>query len=522
MKAGIATLERSSVLVIDDERIVCNSIVSFLKRDGYLVEGYTDPHLALQRIAGSPFDIAIVDYNLPGILGDQLIRDMRKLRPTTLFVAITGVGSQDVALRMWEVGIEEYFEKPILDFDRFRRRLRELSAKARANTGRRGVLKDEELHQHPAFAGLIGRSPAMVRLKRDILDYAAYDVAVLIQGESGSGKNCVAEAVHLASRRAAGPLQVRNMASLSPQIVESQLFGHEKGAFSGAVSQQAGMFEGANDGSVVLDEVGEFPYDLQAKLLQVIHDRVFYRVGGTEPLKTTARVIASTHVDLVQAVKEQRFRQDLLYRINDVVIQIPSLRERKEDIPLLVWHFIRAFNEGQPEGQDEPVDNVDPAAMDLLIDHDWASNNVRELEKVVRRCLMKRLSSPGRLDEDTVRRVLLPEGGPMVGSRQLTQAADPDAHRRAPAPAGAVTGGFDPGWLDRPWKEARVEAEAWFREKYLRTCLRDNNNNVTHAARQAGVDRSNFHRMMRQADIHLMQKQTLSVQRRKRGDDPQD
>ncbi len=520
MKAGIATLERSSVLVIDDEPIVCNSIVSFLKRDGYLVEGYTDPHLALQRIAGSPFDIAIVDYNLPGILGDQLIRDMRKLRPTTIFVAITGAGSEDVAIRMWEVGIEEYFEKPILDFGRFRRRLQELSEKAQANAGLRGGLNEEALHEHPAFADLVGRSPAMVRLKRDILDYAAYDVAVLIQGESGSGKNCVAKAVHLASPRAKGPLEVHNLAALAPQLVESKLFGHEKGAFSGAVAQRLGMFECADTGTVVLDEVGEFPLELQAKLLQVIHDRIFYRLGGIEALKTTARVIAATHVNLEIAVRERKFRQDLLYRINDATIHIPPLRERKEDIPLLAWHFVRAAN--QLFGK--RVGSIDPAAMDLLLDHDWEANNVRELEKVITRCLIKLSNEQERLDEDTVRRVLFPEDGtPALANGALTPAdALPHAQRPAPAPAGAVTGGFDPGWLDRPWKEARVEAEAWFREKYLRTCLRDNNNNVTHAARQAGVDRSNFHRMMRQADIHLMQKQTLSVQRRKRGDDPQD
>ncbi len=332
---------RWSILVIDDEPQVCEGIQSVLSRSGYFVEAYTHPRAAVRSIAASHFDLALVDYQLPGMLGDQLIREMRQIRPETTFAAMTGYGSADVANRMLGQGAAAYFEKPILDIADFRRRIRDLLQKREETDRVTPFLDDQDLLTHPAFDGLLGTSQAMLRLKRDILFFAPYESNVLIQGESGSGKGQVAKAMHDASNRARGPFTPYNLTTTTSDVIEGMLFGSERGAYSGA-ERRPGIFEASNGGTVFLDEIGDLPLHLQPKLLTAVQDGIVFRLGNTTPTRFDARVIAATHVDLDQAVDDKKFRQDLLYRLNNVTLRVPPLRDRLDDVPLLAWHEIHS------------------------------------------------------------------------------------------------------------------------------------------------------------------------------------
>ncbi len=369
------------ILVVDDEEVMRESLAAWLREDGYTVETATSGAEALQKARSVDYAIYFVDLKMPGgIDGIETMMEVRKLHPDAPIIIVTAYATVDTAITAMKEGAQEYIVKPCNpeEISLLVRRIIKVKNLQRENLIlRKKLTKQYQLHD------IISKSPAMMKLFELVRDVASLRSTVLIQGESGTGKELVARAIHYSGDRANKPFIGVSCAALAETLLESELFGHEKGAFTGAVANRKGKFEMAHGGTIFLDEIGDISPKLQMDLLRILQERTFYRVGGTEELHVDVRVIAATNVDLERSVREGTFRDDLFYRLNVISINIPPLRERREDIPLLVETFIeRLVHELGKE-----VTAISEGALRVLMNYDWPGN-VRELENAIERAIV--------------------------------------------------------------------------------------------------------------------------------------
>lgn len=371
----------SKILVVDDEETLCWAFGQFLKEEGHTPLIASNAQEALDKASAEKPDLVIMDVRMPGQLnGIEAMSEMKKLDPEVYVIIMTAYGDMRTAIEAMQAGAYDYIIKP-LDLDQVSVIIQK-ALKSRELSRELTLLRSEVMGKYQKD-NIVGKSPQMQGIYKLIGTLTTNDVTVLIEGETGVGKELVAKAIHYNSFRRDKPFIVVNCAALTESILESELFGHEKGAFTGAMSQRQGKFEIAQDGTILLDEIGDISHNVQTKLLRVLDDREFERVGGNQTLKMSARVIAATNTDIAAAVQAGKFREDLYYRLKVVSIYIPPLRERKEDIPLLVRHFVDIFS----QEMDREIRGVDPGTMDLLLAYDWPGN-VRELENILKSAIV--------------------------------------------------------------------------------------------------------------------------------------
>jgi DNA-binding NtrC family response regulator len=381
----IPTLSRrGTVLVVDDEVGVRASIRAILEETCEILEAETGAD-ALEILRSREVDLVMLDQRMPGELGIDVLPRVKAADPSTVVVVATAVHDVRTAVEALKRGAWDYILKPF-DVDgilMLAERALEKRALEREVLGLRSVLASSGSPAVDGFEGLVGRHPEMVRVYQMITQVAATPTTVLITGESGTGKELVARAIHQHSERSAQPFVAINVAAIPETLIESELFGHEKGAFTGAHARRLGRFELAHGGTIFLDEIGSLRLDLQTRLLRALQEREIERLGGSRPVPVDVRVLAATNVNLRQAVRDRVFREDLYYRLNVVPIQVPPLRDRREDVPRLVEHFVRKF--ARESRRD--VRGVSAGALDALTRYDWPGN-VRELENVIHRAVV--------------------------------------------------------------------------------------------------------------------------------------
>src|ERR1700752_1019059 len=387
------TTRSGTVLVADDEEIMREILETVLTREGYDVRLASSGQEGLELARALPFDAAIVDIMMPGFNGIETLDELKRVDEDLAVIIITAFASVESAISAMKAGAFDYVTKPFKNDE-------VLVVVRNAMERRRLVHENRNLRQniqerYHKFANIIGKSPPMRQVFDLIIRSAPSRSPILIQGESGTGKELVARAIHANSSRAERPFVTVNSGTLPPDLLESTLFGHVKGAFTGAVYPKKGMFDLADKGSIFFDEIGNVPLETQAKLLRVIQERDFMRLGGMETIKVDARIIAATNVYLRQKMEEEKFREDLFYRLHVISIQLPPLRDRKDDIPLLVQHFLHKYGEENRKSALE----LTPDALDLLTDYDWPGN-VRELENVIERAVV--LTSGSRIGVELI------------------------------------------------------------------------------------------------------------------------
>jgi DNA-binding NtrC family response regulator len=383
----------ASVLVIDDEEIMRDILGTLLEREGYSVRLASSGQEGLDLAKSLPFDAVIVDVMMPGIDGLQVLAELKKHDEELPVLMITAYASMESAIAAMKKGAFDYITKPFKNDE-------VLIVLQNAIERRQLVAENVSLRQnlqarYNKFAGIIGKSSRMKQVFDLIIQAAPSRSTILITGESGTGKELVARAIHSNSARSEKSFVAVNSGNLPPDLLESTLFGHVKGAFTGAVYPKKGMFDLADKGSIFFDEIGNIPIETQAKLLRVMQEREFMRLGGMETIKVDVRIIAATNVHLKQEMEEGRFREDLFYRLHVISIQLPALRERRDDVPLLVQHFLEKYGEENGRKNIE----IAPESLDLLMEYDWPGN-VRELENVIERAVV--LSTGNRIGTDLI------------------------------------------------------------------------------------------------------------------------
>ncbi|MBK8690937.1 MAG: sigma-54-dependent Fis family transcriptional regulator [Deltaproteobacteria bacterium] len=371
---------RGRILIVDDEANARAALSEILREEGYETETAADGFKALGKLGAFSPDLILTDLKMPGLDGLGLLKEARAASPSTVLVVMTAFGTIDSAVEAIKLGAENYLTKP-LDPGTLVAVVERAMEKARL-MAEAAVLR-ERLRERNAFGHIVGEHPSMKALLETVAQVAPSRSSVLIVGESGTGKELVAAALHRASTRAQQPLVRLNCAALSESLLESELFGHERGAFTGAVGRREGRFKQADGGTLFLDEVGEIPAATQVKLLRFLQEREFERVGGNETLKVDVRVVAATNVDLEDRVRRGQFREDLFYRLNVIRVDLPPLRDRRTDVPLLAGFFLRRY--AQENGK--RILGFSEEAMQRLMAWSWPGN-VRELEHAVERAVV--------------------------------------------------------------------------------------------------------------------------------------
>src|SRR5216684_2197638 len=393
-QSGKRSMSKGSILVVDDESEIREGLELLLRGEGYGVSSAETGESGLEKLEQHPYDLLLLDVSLPDRNGLDMLKEIHRRDPQLSIVLITAYGSIDMARAAFKNGAMDYITKPWSNDEL-------LAQVAQAVESRR--LRDENvqlkraLKQRFNFPNIVGKSDKMQMLLDLVTQVAPSRPTILISGESGTGKELIAKAIHSASTRADKAFVPVNTGSIPVDLLESQLFGHVKGAFTSAVASKKGLFEVADQGTIFFDEIATISPETQAKLLRVIQEREFMRLGGTEQIKVDVRIVAASNVDLLTLVREGRFREDLYHRLNVIAINLPALRDRKEDIPLLIDHFLRRYCEENAK----PLRRFTTAAMKLLMDYDWPGN-IRELENVVESAVV--LSTQEHMDSD-----LLPE-----------------------------------------------------------------------------------------------------------------
>jgi two-component system response regulator PilR (NtrC family) len=367
------------ILVVDDERSMRELLAIVLRREGYEVVLAENGRVALEHLEQAPIDLLISDIKMPDMSGVDVLRAAKKIDQDILGIMITAFASTETAVEAMRLGACDYLSKPF-DIDVLKMKVREKIENRRLR--QENVLLKRTLGLSHQFTNIIGRSEAMLDVFRMIETVAKTQSTILLTGESGTGKGLVAQAIHFHSLRRDKPMVALNCGAMPETLLESELFGHMRGAFTGADSNKKGLLEVAEKGTIFLDEIGEMSPVMQVKLLRVLQERRFRRVGGLDELTADIRVVAATNQDLGKAVAENRFREDLFYRINVIPIVLPPLRDRREDIPLLAEHFLIKY----AEQMDKPVMGISRGALEVLMRHEWPGN-IRELENVLERAV---------------------------------------------------------------------------------------------------------------------------------------
>jgi DNA-binding NtrC family response regulator len=458
-------MSKGSICIIDDEPDMVETCSDILRAQGYDVATSSDGGEGLALIGTKRFDIVLVDLMMPKVDGMQILTAVKKADSGSLVIIFTGYPTIDSAVSAMKNGAFDYLVKPFMATQL-------ISVIDRAIAVRQLQEENRDLKQKLASAVIdhpfIGTSPSIREVLNSIQKVAPLESNVLITGESGTGKELVAKTIHLNSKRKDKTFVPINCSALPEPLLESELFGHEKGAFSGAVKQSIGLFEFADKGSIFLDEIGELPLSLQAKLLRVLQEREIRRVGGKEQISIDVRIIASTNRDLEQFVKEGKFREDLYFRLNVIRLKVPPLRERLEDITLLARHFLDSFNSTHKSKIDISAD-----AIALLKKYSWPGN-VRELENAIH------------------------QGASMTDNMVIEPRDLPEALLKQPA---AVSGrGISPA-TEHTFNDAKNDAMSQFEKDYLLSILQKAKGNVSNAAEMAGMHRSSFQRLIRKYHI---------------------
>ena len=460
----------SRVLLVEDDLSIATVISEALREEGIDVTACESLSRRDDLLADRRFDVMLTDVMLQDGDGLASIDSVRELAPHMPVIVLSAQNTLDTAVRASDSDAFEYFPKPF-DLDDLTHAVKQ----ALANRPIASETVDDDDNTLP----LIGRSPAMQGVFRMITRVLRNDLTVLVTGESGTGKELVAEAIHQLGARKTGPFVAVNMAAIPHDLLESELFGHERGAFTGAVSQQIGKFEQANGGTLFLDEIGDMPADAQTRLLRALQSGRIRRVGGRQEIGVDVRIIAATNRDLAPMIAEGRFREDLFYRLNVVPIHLPPLRERREDIGALIRHFL-----GQAIAEGLPKRGISEAAVDALDSHDWPGN-VRELRNVVFRLAL--LARDEIIDTDTVREAM------------------PTAVRGRES---SLAGGFEPAlkaWLNEhgPARGTLYHASlAAFEKPLFEHALRETDGNQLRAAQLLGINRNTLRKRLGELDIH--------------------
>ncbi len=446
-------MKGKSVLIVDDEEGLRHGLENLFRREGFTVFNAASYESAVDAAARYPVDAAIVDIRLKGDRsGIDLLLELKRLEPDLIIIVITGFGSVDTAVASLKGGAVDYFLKPIDNTKLLEAVRRNLELRALASENR--FLRDELGQRSPHT--FITRDPALSGLLEMADKVKDRSVTLLLTGESGTGKEVLARYIHLSGARRDGRFIGLNCAALSESLLLSELFGHERGAFTGAVERKKGKFELADGGTLFLDEIGDMSLEVQAKLLRVIEESAFERLGGVKRINVDARIIAATNKDLPSLIRDGRFREDLYYRINVMSFHLPPLRERRGDIPLLVGHFLAKY---RVRYGGEPV-TLDPVTMEALSAYDWPGN-VRELENVVNRIVLLGEASFTGKAPDIVPRVL-----PRASAEE------------DPGPSAAV-----------PLRAGAEEAAARYERRSISEALARNSGNKSKTARDLGVTR---------------------------------
>ena len=371
---------QGSILVVDDEFSVRDSLESWFRRDGFRTGTAASAEEALTLLRDGTWDVVLADIRMPGMDGLELQRRIHAIDPELPVILITAYASVESAVKALKNGAFDYVTKPI-DPDELSHLVQRAFERRRLRTENEGMKR--RIDEMAPFDRLVGRGPAMRKIQEMIRSVAATDATVLIRGESGTGKELVAQAIHAASRRRYFPIVPVNCGALSESLLESELFGHEKGAFTGAQYRRKGRIEMADGGTLFLDEIGTISLKTQIELLRALETKEFQRLGGSNPIQVDFRTLCATNLNLEQEVEAGRFREDLYYRINVVSIQLPPLRERRDDIPALAEHFLERYT----VAMSRPFRTITPEAMELLVAQDWPGN-CRELANVIERALV--------------------------------------------------------------------------------------------------------------------------------------
>jgi len=382
--------KKNTVLVVDDDPAHRTMLSTLLAGWGYEAHEADDGSTAIEKVNDQPYDLILMDIRMIKMSGLEALAEIKTINPAIPIIIMTAFSSVETAVEALKKGAYDYLTKP-LDFDELRLTISRSMDHTRLREENR--MLRESLGSHFDRQNIIGRSPAMVKLLETVAQIAPSEATVLITGESGTGKEIIAGAIHFNSPRKAAPFVKINCAAITETLLESELFGHEKGSFTGAHRKKEGRFYHAHGGSIFLDEISEMSMAMQVKLLRVLQEREITRVGGEDVIKVDVRVIAATNRDLLEEMEKGRFREDLYYRLNVVTLKMPPLRERREDIPLLAQHFLRMFSEKNRK----EIKGLTPQAMDLLLKYNWPGN-VRELMNAVERAVV--LSQSEYLDEE--------------------------------------------------------------------------------------------------------------------------
>ena len=444
---------KPNILIIDDEISICESLQGVLEDEGYTVQTALSGEEGVRILAGEHIDLVFLDILMPGGMdGIETLKRIKQMSPEAEVIMISGHGTFDLALEAGQLGASDFLGKP-LSLDSILSKVETISAKtAIRHSDKSG---DAEARHH----GIIGNSPQIQEILLKIRQVAPTNGRALITGESGTGKELIAQAVHAFSERSEAQLVKVNCAAIPQELIESELFGHEAGAFTGASKRRIGKFEQADGGTIFLDEIGDMSLSTQAKALRVLEEREFERVGGNQTLKTDVRLISATNKNLLDEIEAGNFREDLYYRLNVVPIHLPPLRERIEDLPLLADYFLARFCR---ENGKQPM-TLSDAALNNLRGREW-SGNVRELRNLMERAV-----------------ILCPN--------QTIDESDLWEETRRDGAGGASS--------ETSLKDARGE----FESRFILNCLKGNGWNITETAKQLGIERTHLHRKMRQYDI---------------------
>jgi DNA-binding NtrC family response regulator len=459
--------KRPKILVVDDDKIVLRAAQEILTREGYQVVAIDEAVEGLAAVKDPSIDLAILDIKMPNLSGMDLLKAFKQSRPDVEVIMMTAFATVETAVEAVKGGAYDYLTKPFESIDvlslSVRRALEKKSLRDRTR------VLEEALVVRDQFEDLVGQSSQM-RAVFKLVETVSYSTAtVLIQGESGTGKELVARAIHFRSPRREKPFVAVNCSALTDTLLESELFGHIKGSFTGATGNKKGLFEAADGGTIFLDEIGEIPPATQVRLLRVLQEGEVKRVGANDTLKVDVRVIAATNVDLLKAKETGRFREDLFYRLNVINLQLPPLRDRPEDIPLLAHHFLKLYT-GK---MNKKVGGFSPSAMESLTTARWVGN-VRELENAIERAVV-------------------------LTSSEIIEVEDLPAEVRSEQRGAGAVEVFSLAHL--PYAQAKKLAMRAFERRYLSALLEKSQGNVSMAARAAGVDRSNFRRLLKQYEV---------------------
>lgn len=400
------------ILLIDDSPEILDNLSEYLTSEGYDITTTSDGTSGISMIEKKFYDIILTDMKMPGADGMEVLKFMKEHSPESICIILTGYGTIKNAVEAIKSGAFDYLTKPVKMDEIVITLNRALEYR---NLKRENINLRNQLKRKYQFKNIIGESPAMQDVFETVEKVADTDSTILILGDSGTGKELIARALHYNSYRREGPFVPVNCAAIPSELLESELFGHEKGAFTSAIRTRIGRFELANGGTLFLDEIGDMNPNLQSKLLRVLQERQFERIGGVKPIKVDIRIISATHQDLKKAVLKKKFREDLYYRLNVIPIEIPPLKQRKSDIPLLAFHFIHHFSKSKRK----KVTGITDEAMERLMEYDWPGN-VRELENMIERLII--LAGSEMIDlPDLPERVLPPSSKEIGGTMDIPQ-----------------------------------------------------------------------------------------------------